>query len=110
MIILRKAPLLLFELWADLAVFTMKYHFLCRKEQLSKWLYRFGYLADIFTKNEQSKSVSSRKTTDSICCQSKWWNLSFQAKNQNFGKPVFAYSFSILTAFSEETGGGINKF
>ena len=33
------------------------------------WLFRLEYLAGIFSKNEQSESVTSRETTDSIQCQ-----------------------------------------
>lgn len=50
------------------------------------WLFRFRYFADIFL------TVTSRKTTDNICC--KWQNSSFQVKIRmldNLYPPLWAW-------------------
>ena len=55
-----------------------------------------------FLKNKQREPVTSRETTDSICCQRK--NLSFQGKNQILENSVsitISVTASNLTDFSD---------
>lgn len=62
-----KALVRLVELWAKLTAFFMELHFYL-KERLMNYGYSVLSIWQHFLKNEQSVSVTSRKTTDSNCC------------------------------------------
>ena len=77
MVILRKSSSVIVCVVNWTSCFYHKIPFLCKRTTV-KVIIQIWLLGRHFHKNEQSKSVTSRKTTDSICWQSKWWNLRFK--------------------------------
>ena len=77
MVILRKSSFVIVCVVSWTSCFYHKIPFLCKRTTV-KVIIQIWLFGRHFHKNEQSESVTSRKTTDSICWQSKWWNLRFK--------------------------------
>jgi hypothetical protein len=54
---------------AELAAFFMKHHFYLKEQLADKLIIQIWMFGRHFFKNEQCETVTSRKTTVSICCQ-----------------------------------------
>lgn len=93
-------------------LFVSGTHHLHMKESLTENLsiFRIEYLADIFSKNESSETVTSRKINGNICCQ--WKTSNFWAKIRILEKlhlPFWGWHLSNTYDFSDEFSSEVNN-
>lgn len=80
-----RVPEQLSELQVELAVFFLKHKFHLKEWMKDKlWLFKLGYLKDIFSKNEASPWLQGKQGTESVVndiqifkLQSEFWKLAY---------------------------------
>jgi len=98
--------------WMDHFIIEHLSFFFSWKNEWQRALFSDWALGRHFLKNEQRESVTSRKTTDSICCQ--WWNLSFYVQirilENSYLAPWYLVASQCLRTFLMRSVIVMNRF